>query len=317
MQFVAERHARERFDVMYNDFVIVGPSADPAKVAGQKTASAAFAAIAAAQAPFASRGDKSGTHTAELGLWQQAGVTPAGAWYRSLGQGMGETLMVANEQRAYTLSDRGTWLSMREKVPGLALLLGGRSIAENPDPGPPQPLRRHGGQPRHAPGRELRGRADVRGVARLGRDAARDRQFGVKKFGQPLFYPDSRAPGRTGDARPADHPVIRACSTEFRRPELLQIVALTLRVTGCRAARWPRLVGVPLGALLGLVRFRGQRADHARALHRHGPAAGRRRPVRLHAALAQRAVRLARLAVHAGGDDRRRRRSSRSRWSPA
>ncbi len=198
MQFLAERHALERFDVMYNDFVIVGPSADPAKVAGQKTAAAAFSAISAARSPFASRGDKSGTHTAELGLWQQAGVTPAGAWYRSLGQGMGETMMVANEQRAYTLSDRGTWLSMRERVPGLALLFGGRSIAENPDAA----LRNRYGvmavNPETHPGVNVEvARKFVRWLVSVETQREIGR-FGVKKFGQPLFYPDSEAWRKAG-----------------------------------------------------------------------------------------------------------------------
>jgi tungstate transport system substrate-binding protein len=198
LQFLAERHALERFDVMYNDFVLVGPPSDPAKVAGQKAAAAAFAAIAAARSPFTSRGDKSGTHTAELGFWEQAGVKPAGAWYRSVGQGMGETLIVANEQRAYTLSDRGTWLSMRDKVPNLALLLGGRSIAENPDPS----LRNRYGvmavNPDSHPGVNA---AAARTFVQWLTSVETQREigaFGVKRFGQPLYYPDSEDWRRAG-----------------------------------------------------------------------------------------------------------------------
>jgi tungstate transport system substrate-binding protein len=190
-QFVADRQARERFDVMYNDFVIVGPAADLAKISSKTSARDAFSAIAASQAPFASRGDKSGTHTAELAIWASARVTPAGAWYRSLGQGMGETLIVANEQRAYTLADRGTWLAMREKLPDLRILVGGRAIAENPDSN----LRNRYGvmaiNPETHPG--LNSAAAQKFVEWL---VSRDTQrvigeFGVKKFGQPLFYPDS------------------------------------------------------------------------------------------------------------------------------
>ncbi len=193
LRFLSERDARERLDVMYNDFVLVGPAADPAKVAEKKTAASALAAIAAARAPFASRGDKSGTHTAELALWEQAGVKPAGAWYRSLGQGMGETLVAAGEQRAYTLSDRGTWLSMRERVPSLTLLLGGRSIAENPDPN----LRNRYGvmavNPDTRPGvNAAAAEKFVRWITSV--DTQRQiGSFGVKKFGQPLYYPDSDA----------------------------------------------------------------------------------------------------------------------------
>jgi tungstate transport system substrate-binding protein len=132
-EFVAAGHARERFDVLYNDFV-VGPTGDRAKIAGLSLATDAFAAIARAQAPFASRGDQSGTHTTELSVWASAKLTPAGsAWYRSLGQGMGETLVFADEQRAYTLSDRGTWLSMRAKLHNLRLLAGGPRLEENRD----------------------------------------------------------------------------------------------------------------------------------------------------------------------------------------
>lgn len=191
MQFLAERHARERFDVMYNDFVIAGPAADPAGVAARRTAREAFAAIAAAAAPFASRGDKSGTHTAELAIWESAGIKPAGSWYRSLGQGMGETLMVAHEQRAYTLADRGTWLAMRDKLPNLRLLVGGRTIAENPDAG----LRNRYGvmaiDPQAHPGVNAEaGRRFVEWLLSPETQRAIG-EFGVKRFGQPLFYPDS------------------------------------------------------------------------------------------------------------------------------
>ena len=208
--------------------------------------------------------------------------------------------MVANEQRAYTLSDRGTWLSMREKVPGLALLFGGRSIADNRDAA----LRNRYGvmavNPETHPGVNVEVAPDVRAVARLGRDAARDRQ--VRREASSASRSSTLTPRRTGRRGGADNPVSDLL-TEFQRPELLQIVALTLRVTGAALAL-ATLAGVPLGALLGLVRFRGLRADHARALHRHGAAAGRRRPLRLHAAVAQRPARGARLAVHAGRDDR-------------
>jgi tungstate transport system substrate-binding protein len=191
VQFVAERHARERLDVMYNDFVIVGPAADPARVGGKRSARDAFSAIAAAGAPFASRGDQSGTHTAELAVWSSAKVSPSGSWYRSLGQGMGETLIVANEQRAYTLSDRGTWLSMREKLPSLQVLVGGRSIAENPDSN----LRNRYGvmaiNPDTHPGVNYpAARKFVEWMVSPETQRAIG-EFGAKKFGQPLFYPDS------------------------------------------------------------------------------------------------------------------------------
>ncbi len=117
-QFVAEGYGVQRFDVMYNDFVIVGPASDPAGVAGMKDAAAALARIAAAGAPFASRGDDSGTHKAELNLWKKAGVDPkgsSGGWYRETGSGMGATLNVGVGMNAYVLADRATWISFANK----------------------------------------------------------------------------------------------------------------------------------------------------------------------------------------------------------
>ena len=115
-KFLAEGFGVQRFDVMYNDFVLVGPRADPAGIAGGKDIAAALRTLAGAGAPFISRGDNSGTHSAELALWKTAGLNPAGekpAWYRSIGQGMGAALSMAGASGAYALSDRGTWLSFR------------------------------------------------------------------------------------------------------------------------------------------------------------------------------------------------------------
>src|SRR5512139_985842 len=131
-QFVADGHTKERFDVMYNDFIVLGPKDDPAKVSGMATGKEAFTAIMDAEATFASRGDKSGTNTKELSVWSSLGITPTKdmPWYKALGQGMGETLTFANEQKAYTLSDRGTYLAMKDKLPNLAIVLGGNTLAE-------------------------------------------------------------------------------------------------------------------------------------------------------------------------------------------
>lgn len=114
-QFVAEGYGVERFDVMFNDFVIVGPENDPAGVADASDAAGAMAAIAAAEAPFAARGDDSGTHKAERALWEAAAIAPEGAWYRETGSGMGPTLNTAAEMSAYTLTDRGTWISFQNR----------------------------------------------------------------------------------------------------------------------------------------------------------------------------------------------------------
>jgi tungstate transport system substrate-binding protein len=115
-KFVADGFGVKRFDVMYNDFVIVGPKSDPAGVAGMSDAAAALKKIAEAKAPFASRGDDSGTHKAELKLWQAASVDPeaaSGTWYRETGSGMGPTLNTAAGMGAYALTDRGTWVSFQ------------------------------------------------------------------------------------------------------------------------------------------------------------------------------------------------------------
>jgi len=117
-KFVAEGFGIDRRDVMYNDFVLIGPKADPARVAGGKDIAAAFRAIAAAKAPFVSRGDKSGTHAAELRYFKDAGIDPnegKAAWYRETGSGMGPALNTASSMNAYILADRGTWLSFKNR----------------------------------------------------------------------------------------------------------------------------------------------------------------------------------------------------------
>jgi tungstate transport system substrate-binding protein len=117
-KFMAEGQGVKRFDVMYNDFVIVGPKTDPAGIAGGKDVADALRRIAAVKAPFVSRGDRSGTYEAELRLWKLAGVDIAavrGNWHREIGQGMGPALNMASSSNAYLLSDRGTWLSFKNR----------------------------------------------------------------------------------------------------------------------------------------------------------------------------------------------------------
>lgn len=123
-QFVADGYATERLDVMYNDFVIVGPNDDPAGISESETVSDAMQRIAESESPFASRGDDSGTHRAELRLWEDAGVTPQGEWYRELGSGMGPTLNTAAGMNAYSFTDRATWVAF-ENPQDLTLLFEG------------------------------------------------------------------------------------------------------------------------------------------------------------------------------------------------
>lgn len=131
-KFVAEGYGINRKDVMHNDFVILGPPADPAGIAGMTDAAEALAKIAAAQAPFVSRGDNSGTHVKEMALWDLAGIEPAGDWYLSVGQGMGATLTVADEQQAYTFSDRGTYLKRLAEGIDLQVMVEGDPLLSNP-----------------------------------------------------------------------------------------------------------------------------------------------------------------------------------------
>jgi tungstate transport system substrate-binding protein len=185
-QFMQEGHGVRREDVMYNDFVIVGPADDPIGIQGMASATEAFAQIAATQSTFISRGDDSGTYTKEKAIWQAAGVEPSGDWYVSAGQGMGEVLTMANEQQAYTLSDRATYLARTLEGIELVILVEGDSIlfnpygviAVNPDKGAQI----------HA---ELANQfidwlISLPTQEKIG-------QFGVNQFGAPLFTPDSAA----------------------------------------------------------------------------------------------------------------------------
>jgi tungstate transport system substrate-binding protein len=166
---------------MYNDFVVVGPANDPAGIRGDRRAAAALARIAAAGARFVSRGDKSGTHLLEQALWKQAGVTPAAPWYIESGQGMGATLAIADDRRAYTLTDRGTFLAFGKRVVLKALLEGDTALFNvysvlevNPANGPR--VNTEGGRAFA----DFMLTPDTQAVIRT---------FGVEKFGQPLFVP--------------------------------------------------------------------------------------------------------------------------------
>lgn len=177
---VTERKAGERLLVMHNDFVVVGPADDPANVKGRAPADA-FAAIARGQAPFVSRGDESGTNAFELKLWEQAGGEPRGAWYQKSGQGMGQTLGIADEKRAYTLSDRGTYLTQPRDleilVEGDPSLLNVYHVL---------PIAASAGPRVNAAG----GQAFADWV--VSPPAQRMiSQFGVERYGEPLFTPDA------------------------------------------------------------------------------------------------------------------------------
>jgi tungstate transport system substrate-binding protein len=203
--FVADGYGVERFPVMFNDFVLVGPQADPAAIAAAATGAEALQRISASQSTFVSRGDDSGTYAKELALWEAAGLVPAGAdaWYLSIGQGMGETLQFANEVQGYTLADRGTYLSMGEGLPDLMVLFGGVTIAENPDPAMRNPygvIQVKPADPQAPAAQKAEGF-----IAWLTSIETQEliQEYGVDEFGQPLFYPAS-----TGwcEAKGADSP---------------------------------------------------------------------------------------------------------------
>ena len=130
--FMKNGFGADRKDLMYNDFIILGPASDPAGVGGTKTAYEAFTAISKGSAPFISRGDKSGTDVKEKDIWKAVGIAPAGApWYKEAGQGMSQVIMMADQMQGYTLSDRATWLAMKDKFP-LKILSEGDKLYFNP-----------------------------------------------------------------------------------------------------------------------------------------------------------------------------------------
>ena len=188
-KFVADVFGVNRFPVMYNDFVLIGPKNDPAGVKGSKDIVAALKAIKGKSAPFISRGDKSGTHSAELNLWKQAGIDIAGAdkgaWYKEIGQGMGAALNTASASNAYVLADRGTWLSFKNRG-DLDIVVEGDNklfnqygvILVNPE--------------KHAHVKKAEGQAFIDWiVSPEGQKAIAD----YKINGQQLFFPNATASG--------------------------------------------------------------------------------------------------------------------------
>jgi tungstate transport system substrate-binding protein len=181
--FVAAGFGIDRKPVMYNDFVIVGPASDPAKIKGDTSSVDAFKKIAASKSVFVSRGDNSGTFTKEISIWTSANVIPKGqAWYLSSGQGMGETLAIANEKLGYTIVDRATWLTNKDKNPDLTLLIEGEKTLFNPY---------------HViliPGAKNMAGGKAFEDWILGADGQKViGEFGVAKYGQQIFVPNAGA----------------------------------------------------------------------------------------------------------------------------
>ena len=182
-ELVAEGYAIDRNAVMHNDFILVGPASDPAGVKSTTTAVDAFTKIATTQSPFISRGDESGTHTKELSIWKAAGITPAGAWYVESGKGMGDTLRIASEQKAYTLADRGTYLSMADELE-LEILSEGDPILFNN-------YHVMNVNPERWPDVNSEGAQAFNDFCISPEAQEFLNEFGVEEYGEPLFYPDA------------------------------------------------------------------------------------------------------------------------------
>jgi tungstate transport system substrate-binding protein len=173
-------HGVTRKAVMHNDFIVVGPADDPARIEGGDSAAEAFTAVAKSEAPFASRADESGTNTKELSLWESAGIEPNGSWYIETGQGMGETLTISSQKQAYTLSDRGTFLATDNL--DLDLLVEGGNDLLNPY----HVIVVEGEKVNRACAQEF---SDWITSPKVQDDIG---QFGVAEFGEPLFVPDAK-----------------------------------------------------------------------------------------------------------------------------
>ncbi len=188
-QFIADGFAStERLSFMYNYFVIAGPADDPAGIADRETAADCFKAITEAKAAFASRGDNSGTHNKETGIWEAAGIDPAKeSWYNSLGSGMGDTLTKANEMKAYVLTDKATFLSMKDSLANLKILK-----AEADDMKNTYSILGVNPEAKDFAGKDVK--INTEGAQALtdwllGEEAAKlIEQYGVKEYGEPLFF---------------------------------------------------------------------------------------------------------------------------------
>lgn len=183
--FVERGYGVNRRDLMHNDFVIIGPANDPAGIKGMKDAADAFKKIAQSQVSFFSRGDDSGTHTKEKEIWGKAGASTTGVWYKSLGKGMGETIVVADAQQGYTLADRATYLAMKDKVK-LVILVEGDPLLYNP-------YSVIAVNPAKYPGKSEKYQLVMLYIGYLTSPEGQRiiAEYGKKEFGQALFFPDA------------------------------------------------------------------------------------------------------------------------------
>lgn len=183
-QFIKDGYGIARYDVMYNDFIIVGPKDDPAqlKTKAPSDAAAALKLLAEAKATFISRGDNSGTETKEKAIWKTAGITPSGTWYISAGKGMGAVLQMADEKKAYTLSDRATYLSMKDKLDLQIVTEKNKDL-----------FNQYGVIKINDPSHKIKEKEADEFISWILSDKAQKliSEYGVEKYGQPLFVPNA------------------------------------------------------------------------------------------------------------------------------
>lgn len=254
-EFVEQGYALERHAVMYNDYILVGPATDPAAVANAATPAKAFIQIHTAAARFISRGDNSGTHRKELALWQRAKRQPQGDWYINAGTGMGQTLLLASDKQAYTLSDRGTWLAFKERLNLVPLFQASSALrnpyhvlAVNPDMHP-----------------TVRADLAAQYILFLTGPAGQTIIADYKIEGQSLFHP-VRQP-QSGEklqqsARKSGNFLLDAMVSAFKLildvdKELYFVVWTSLKVS-LLAVLLASLISIPLGIIVALNRFRGK-----------------------------------------------------------
>ena len=189
-QFMADGHAEQRRGVMHNDFVLVGPRTDPAQIKDQTSITEAFRRIAQSESLFISRGDDSGTNMKEMEVWKEAAIEPRGDWYVQGGAGMAVALRIASEKRAYTLADRGTFLSQRDRL-DLTIHFEGGPLLHNPYVVIVVSSKKHPGVNQQAASRFLEFLLLPKVQQIIG-------EFGVEQFGRPLFFPEE-LPASTGE----------------------------------------------------------------------------------------------------------------------
>jgi tungstate transport system substrate-binding protein len=186
-KFIADGHGVNRRAVMHNDFILVGPSEDPAQLRGTQGIIETLKHLAEVQASFVSRGDNSGTHQLEQRLWKQVGIVPKGRWYLDAGQGMGETLRIASERQAYTLTDRGTYLALQNMLQLAIVSEGDQALANFYSVIEVNPAK-------HTKVNQEGARAFADFMVSPATQAI-IKTYGVDKFGQPLFFPDASKEG--------------------------------------------------------------------------------------------------------------------------